>query len=389
MTHPGGDGDLDTLAVSSDPADGDDQPADGVALCLSGGGYRAMLFHAGAFIRLAEAGQLGSVQRVSSVSGGSIAAAALALAWPSLKDAKFTGDAVRDNVVALLLEQAKRRIDVPAAIMSFAPGITASGWVAWRYRKLLGKKTLQDLPNDPPRFVFNATNLQSLALFRFSKPYAQDYKVGRISDPAIKLTKVVAASSAFPPFLSPARLKLGDAALGPAPGAFLNKEPYSTRPVLSDGGVYDNLGLETAWKRYRTVLVSDGGGMTAPSERVPTFWPTQMYRVMMTIDHQVRSLRKRAVIASYRSGLRTGAYWGIRTDISHYELADALPCPLDQTSTLAHIATGLRPLNQTTRHRLVNWGYAVCDAAVRAHVDRSLPPPAVFPFPDEAVGQQQ
>ena len=26
-------------------------PADGIALCLSGGGYRAMLFHAGAIIR--------------------------------------------------------------------------------------------------------------------------------------------------------------------------------------------------------------------------------------------------------------------------------------------------------------------------------------------------
>ena len=33
--------------------------------------------------------------------------------------------------------------------------------------------------------------------------------------------------------------------------------------MLSDGGVYDNLGLETVWKRYQTVLVSDGGGKLA------------------------------------------------------------------------------------------------------------------------------
>ncbi len=32
--------------------------ADGIALCLSGGGYRAMLFHAGAIWRLIELGLL-------------------------------------------------------------------------------------------------------------------------------------------------------------------------------------------------------------------------------------------------------------------------------------------------------------------------------------------
>ena len=43
--------------------------------------------------------------------------------------------------------------------------------------------------------------------------------------------------------------------------------PYTTEVVLSDGGVYDNLGLETAWKRYRTILVSDGGGQMAPTPK--------------------------------------------------------------------------------------------------------------------------
>ena len=41
--------------------------------------------------------------------------------------------------------------------------------------------------------------------------------------------------------------------------------PYTTEAVLSDGGVYDNLGLETAWKRYTTILVSDGGGKMGPA----------------------------------------------------------------------------------------------------------------------------
>src|ERR1044072_5945833 len=54
-------------------------PAPGVALCLSGGGYRAMLFHLGALWRLNEAGLLRGLVRVSSVSGGSITAGVLGM----------------------------------------------------------------------------------------------------------------------------------------------------------------------------------------------------------------------------------------------------------------------------------------------------------------------
>lgn len=43
-------------------------------LALSGGGYRAMLFHVGALWRLNELGELGRLTHISSVSGGSIAA---------------------------------------------------------------------------------------------------------------------------------------------------------------------------------------------------------------------------------------------------------------------------------------------------------------------------
>src|SRR5215218_9775414 len=58
---------------------------DGIALSLSGGGYRAMVFHLGALIRLNEVGLLEKLARVSSVSGGSITAGALAACWPNLR----------------------------------------------------------------------------------------------------------------------------------------------------------------------------------------------------------------------------------------------------------------------------------------------------------------
>src|SRR6476660_10422726 len=56
----------------------------GVALCLSGGGYRAMLFHVGALWRLNEMGFLPRLARISSVSGGSITAGVLGLKWRKL-----------------------------------------------------------------------------------------------------------------------------------------------------------------------------------------------------------------------------------------------------------------------------------------------------------------
>ncbi len=48
------------------------QLEDGIGLALSGGGYRAMVFHVGALIRLNEVALLRKVKRISSVSGGSI-----------------------------------------------------------------------------------------------------------------------------------------------------------------------------------------------------------------------------------------------------------------------------------------------------------------------------
>jgi NTE family protein len=46
----------------------------GIGVCLSGGGYRAMVFHVGVPWRLNELGYLPRLERVSSVSGGSITA---------------------------------------------------------------------------------------------------------------------------------------------------------------------------------------------------------------------------------------------------------------------------------------------------------------------------
>jgi len=185
--------------------------------------------------------------------------------------------------------------------------------------------------------------------------------------------------------LSPMQMRLDPASFEPKSGTDLQREPFTSKVVLSDGGVYDNLGLETAWKRYDTILVSDGGGKLEAEEEPKTDWARHSYRVLNLVDNQVRSLRKRQVIDSYKAGpddanRRKGAYWGIRTNIADYGLADALAFPFDLTMALAATPTRLKRMDDSLQERLINWGYAVCDAALRKHVDGTLTPNPAFPY---------
>ncbi|WTJ84010.1 patatin-like phospholipase family protein [Streptomyces sp. NBC_01538] len=352
------------------------------ALSLSGGGYRAMLFHAGAIYRLCDTGWLERLDRVSSVSGGSIIAGQLATQWNALTAGPNLTASYRTHVLDPLLALSGRTLDTPSA----AKGISTLGGsarsVAAAYRKhLYGETTLQQIP-DHPRFIFNATNLQSGSLWRFSKPYARDYKVGGIENPEFDLGTVVAASSAFPPFLSPMILHIPQA-LWTLPGAdpTFERKPGISRIILSDGGIYDNLGLETV-KRSTVLFVSDGGGAFECMLKPHTNWLGQLRRVLAVEDSQVRSLRKRAIIEQYKSGARDGAYWGIRTNTQDYGLLDALPSPHIETLRLAAIRTRLASPGAVDKVKLVNWGYAVCDAALRRYVDNSISPPREFPFPE-------
>jgi len=102
-------------------------------------------------------------------------------------------------------------------------------------------------------------------------------------------------------------------------GDGLQRPPFTTQVVLTDGGIYDNLGLETAWKRYDTILVSDAGGLYTVEEDPDRDWLNHVRRVLDLIDNQVRSLRNRQVIESFQNGSRKGCYWGIWTDSSRAE----------------------------------------------------------------------
>ena len=392
------------IKVAQQAADfqwGEGKARPGIGIALSGGGFRAMLFHAGALLRMNELGLLSGAKRISSVSGGSITSGHLALSWSQL-GAPVAGTYAnfRNIVVEPILAFSRQKIDVVDALTGLLPWESASGEVAKSYDgNLFHGKTLQDTP-DTPFFVFCATNLQTGVLWRFTKSYAGDYVIGYLDKPVIAVADAVAASSAFPPVLSPFILKSDAASFrnwpdGPhVPQADLSA--YRSAVVLCDGGVYDNHGIEPIVKTYLTNFVSDGG---APFERNPTVhtdWISQLKRILDVTDNQVRALRRRDLIDRFIQGraigneselipeqdARMGAYWGIDTDPGKINPPGALPCDPAVTHKLAQLGTRLSDLGELTSKQLVNWGYVVCDRSLRTNYVGPMnetPPALAYP----------
>ncbi|MEU3621437.1 patatin-like phospholipase family protein [Amycolatopsis coloradensis] len=340
---------------------------EGVGLALSGGGYRAMLFHTGALWRLNELGWLSKISTFSSVSGGSIAAGVLAHAWPDLQFENGFANNFSDKVVAPIRALARTRLDVPVTLRAMAvPWRSAGEELARVYANhLFGDCCLKDLDPASPQFVFTATNLQDGALwwfFRQNGPHGD-----------IPLATAVAASSAFPPVLSPV----------------IFRDPLSAevgrKIVLSDAGVYDNLGLDPV-EGHATVLVSDAGKRMKVKRKINRNWGQQLLRVLDIIDNQVRELRRGALLKSYVEKEFAGAYWGTYVDLENFELADSLTAPVELTHKLAETPTRLTKLPEVSQERLINWGYAACDAGMRRWVDTEAAAPDGFPFPAVGVG---
>jgi NTE family protein len=382
----------------------------GIALALSGGGFRAMLFHAGSLMRLNELGILAKVARISSVSGGSIASGYLARVWSQLDepDAGGTFGEFRRKYVEPIFAFSRKKLDVVDILIGLLPWTSAAEQLAASYDEVLFHgMTLQDLPRQP-QFIFCATNLQTGVNFRFSKPYAGDYVIGRLASPKVPMSTAVAASSAFPPFFSPLELALPAGSFTDWPGQIeeihgsVDVSRFREKVFLADGGVYDNHGLEPIVKRYMTLLVSDGG---APFSRTPDVGSDpirQLQHVFDVTDHQVRSLRRRDLIGRYKAAreanlqenqiadhARFGAYWGIDTDPVKVAPPGALPCTMANAHTLAGLPTTLSDLGAKPSKQLINWGYAISDRCIRTHysiaeIEQRKSP--AWPYPEAALG---
>ena len=103
-------------------------PEPGIAIAASGGGFRAMLFHAGAFQRLNELGLLSKAKQISSVSGGSIAAGYLAIVWQSLGNPDKNGVFAdfEHRYVNPIFAFSRLKVDVVDALTGFLPWTSAA-----------------------------------------------------------------------------------------------------------------------------------------------------------------------------------------------------------------------------------------------------------------------
>ena len=354
---------------------------DGIGLCLSGGGYRAALFHLGALRRLNEFGILAKLKTISSVSGGSIISAHLAtrLSWP------LNGPALdwESRVAAPFRHFTATNIRTPALAASLLPWKTGVEALADQYEKHLTTLKLAALP-DAPRFVFCSTDLAFGVNWVFQKNRIGDYEAGyEAPAPVLPLALAVAASSCFPPVFKPLGLRLDPPRLtgGKVPqGAQRDKSIRGL--TLSDGGVYDNLGLEPVWKDHAVVLSSGGGALFDIGADTSLIWEVKRYLAIP--ENQALAVRKRWLMANFVGGIMEGTYWGVGGATSSYDSNTGYSKEL-ASEVIAGIRTDLDSFSDAEAAVLENHGYLLADAAVKRHVSTLLPaaiPPMAVPHPD-------
>jgi predicted acylesterase/phospholipase RssA len=248
-----------------------------IGLALSGGGFRATLFHLGLVRFLRDADILRQVTHITAVSGGSIMAAHLALNWDRFNGTAEEFDKAASSLLDFIRLDIRNRIlrRFPLGVLLHWPrrllGLsnrqwTRTGLLERQYEKhLYGDKSLFELPQSPDLHIL-ATNLSEGCLCSFSRdglwkmqlkagsPHIERLRVGLMTVPM-----AVAASSAFPAFFPP--LELTGREVGARGGEFGNQ-------AYTDGGIFDNLGVRmfrwltpllTGDKALDGVLVSDVG----------------------------------------------------------------------------------------------------------------------------------
>jgi len=250
-----------------------------ISLSLSGGGFRATLFHLGVVRFLYEAESvhkgrlLDSVHRIGAVSGGSILGAHLVLNWERYTGEPDEFDAAARQMIDFVRSDVRGRI-VRRWILGWlllAPRLlrgrywTLSNLLQVEYKRLYGDARLKDLraptKSARPQLFLNCTSLTTGWPCCFGRSgftwYEKDEEKS-ITSPETQVSFAVAASSAFPPLFPP--IAISHNVLSCDRSQFPNPQD------LTDGGVYDNLGIDQLmWCHKRAsdthlFLISDAGG---------------------------------------------------------------------------------------------------------------------------------
>ena len=252
--------------------------ADGlrIGLALSGGGSRAVAFHLGCMRALQDRDILRRISVLSAVSGGSVIGALWAYGDGDFEAfERRTVALLRKGFVGGIARQTLFSPETPkiaaAMLAAGVPAVAgALGRLAIRGTGLLGLRgawldaVARSISAPVPRFasrttaferhlrrsvygdvamsavgrqglsvVFNATELRTGTAFRFGSGESGCWRYGRLVSPPT-VAEAVAASAAFPALL-PALDRVYEFEFG--------GERRRRRVIVTDGGVYDNLGL--------------------------------------------------------------------------------------------------------------------------------------------------
>lgn len=284
-----------------------------IGLALSGGGVRAMVFHAGVLKWLAEQNKLESITDISTVSGGSLFTGLIfrisGWKWPSSQEYLAN---VLPEIRRLLTE---KNLQKHATLLLICPSnwrylFSRANVLAMAIEELWDvRATLQEMPNSPT-WSANGTTAETGRRFRFKKGKCGDYELGEASAKNFKVSEAMAASAAFPFLIGP--LAVDAASLqwykrpqwGDAPGSEKSIVLPFQRIHIIDGGIYDNLGMEPIFdvgkQKFKSsiehLIVSDAGAPLKRAPLPPRFNKERAKRIVDITMDQARALRVRALV---------------------------------------------------------------------------------------------
>jgi NTE family protein len=321
-----------------------------IGLALSGGGFRAAAYHLGTFRKLRDLKILDKIDVFSCVSGGSIAGAFLCSRWG---DTAEINDALDDLDTYLRTRSIAVSSFIGGALNPFGTRLEA---LASSYDAHLFKgKTLTDLKR-APRIYMNSTNLSTGNMFFYvagggGLEEMGEHELGQTSASNQRISTAVAASSAFPPIFPPMYVSETD-----YPN---NQTEYVT---LTDGGVYDNLGVNPLMRvernRLNYALVSDGGKPFEINEAPTESGSRVLLEAVGILMEQVRGLQFQRMELAHAAGRGPIPVW-FSID-SH----DGQINPGDATFA-SSIGTNLKRLADAEMDVLTRHAGALCEARIR------------------------
>lgn len=364
-----------------------------IGLALSGGGYRATVFHLGVLARLSEDNLLGQIRFVSTVSGGSITIGLIFASnnnqWPD--SATFQSKIVPFSFRKLTTENLQSALIWDNIIFPLNILFSRAKLVSRKLeRQLEFTGNLQELP-DNPRWIINTSCFESGRNWRFEKKRMGGYfpgipANGNLDSPSYRISDAVAASCAFPIAIGPMTLDTKDYEnwYEYDDDRVSKKElvslPY-TRLHLYDGGVYDNIGLEPLinFDKYEPrpgidyLMVSNASGKLDRQRYKPGLGA--IARLVSMMKFQVEGLRSRDSIHRFKDHKLPGRYFDTdntcesiltKAGYSNEKIVNLCSKYLEKSDVdkLSRESTHIRRLEKTDFKLLFRLGFEVADCTL-------------------------